>query len=185
MNTKLRTITAIVALTLSYGIANAQSHDHSDHNHHDHDHAGHDHDDHSEIKAPNGGRIVDSVEPHFEFHVSDDGVVSITFLDDEGHVVAPAEQKITVIGGKRSKPTRLSFSKKGNILVSDKSLPEGNNLPIILNIKTTPKSKTVREKFNLNLSDCPTCDYKEYACTCAHGEDEHEEQGHHHNCRHH
>ena len=57
-------------------------------------------------------------------------------------------------------------------------LPEGNNLPIVLSIKADAKSKTVREKFNLNLSDCPTCKYKEYACVCEHGEDSHE--GHDH-----
>ena len=164
MHTKIKTITAVLALTLAYGIANAQDHD-------GHDHSGHDH---GEIEAPNGGRIIDSVEPHLEFHVADDGVVTITFLDDEGHILAPAGQKISLIGGDRANPTRLSFTERGNALVSNSSLPKGNNLPIILNIKTTPSSKTVREKFNLNLSQCPTCDYKEYACTCAHGEDDHE-----------
>jgi len=106
--------------------------------------------------------------------------VKITFLDEEGHIVAPVSQVVNVIGGDRSNPTRLSFSKSGNALVSDRSLPEGNNLPIILNIKETPSSKTVRERFNLNLSECPTCDYKEYACVCEHGADDHEGHDHGH-----
>jgi len=35
-------------------------------------------------------------------------------------------------------------------------------------IKLTPEAKTVVEKFNLNLSECPGCKLKEYACTCEH-----------------
>jgi hypothetical protein len=182
MNTKVKSLIAILASTFAVSLANAQGHDHdhgdhSGHDHGDHEHEGHDHD---EIKAPNGGRLVDSVEPHLEFYVDDSGKVKITFLDEEGHVVAPAGQVVNVIGGDRSNPTRLRFSKSGNALVSDKALPEGNNLPIILNIKETPSSKTVRERFNLNLSECPTCDYAEYACVCEHGADDHEGHDHGH-----
>jgi hypothetical protein len=92
--------------------------------------------------------------------------------------VAPKDQALSLIGGDRQNPVRLRFTKKGSVLLSDKALPEGNNLPIVLSIKADAKSKTVREKFNLNLSDCPTCKYKEYACVCEHGEDSHE--GHDH-----
>ena len=49
---------------------------------------------------------------------------------------------------------------------------EGNNLPVIVQIKSKPDAKTVIEKFTLNLSDCPGCDYLEYACTCDHGDHE-------------
>ncbi len=189
MNTKIKTLTVILATTLAHGIVNAQNNDHSDHDHDKHghsdhadnDHKEHDHDghdDHGEIKAPNGGRIIDSVEPHLEFHVADDGNVTITFLDDEGHIVTPADQRISVIGGDRSSPTRLSFATKGNALVSDKALPSGNNLPIILNIKASSNAKTIREKFNLNLNECPTCEYKEYACVCEHSEDDHDKHDH-------
>ena len=141
------------------------------------------HDDHhgeelERIVAPNGGRVIYSVEPHLEFYLQDDRTVKITFLDDEGNAVAPGNQSISLIGGDRANPTQLSFAQSGSSLVSNKALPEGANLPIILNIKAAPSSKTVREKFNLNLSDCPTCDYKEYACTCDHDEDDHE--GHDH-----
>ena len=40
-----------------------------------------------------------------------------------------------------------------------------------------PDAAPVREKFNLNLADCPTCDFKEYACVCEHA---HEEDDHDH-----
>ncbi len=182
MYTTIKTLITILASFGAFALANAQDrdhdHDHGDHAGHDHEDHGHEGHEHGEIEAPNGGRIVDSVEPHLEFYVDDSGKVKITFLDEEGHIVAPGDQHISVIGGERSNPTRLSFTKSGNALVSDKSLPEGNNLPIILNIKASARSKTVREKFNLNLSECPTCDHQEYACVCEHGEDDHEEHGH-------
>lgn len=192
-NYKLKSILAISAaylagLTFSYA-GGDHDHDH-DHKHehkeeshagHGHDkHDGHDHNDHEEHDhhkkqaGPNGGRVVTEVEPHLEFFVTKEGKVQITFLSDAGKVIPPASQKVTLIGGDRSSPTRLKFEKKGNVLLSDKALPSKNNLPIILQVKVTPESKTIREKFNLNLSECPTCDYKEYACTCDHSGDEHD-----------
>jgi hypothetical protein len=153
--------------------------DHSDHDHASHE--GHDHGEHDHAKTkagPNGGRILTSVEPHIEFFVTEDRIVQLSFLNDSEEVIAPEKQAVSLIGGDRQNPVRLRFTKKGNVLVSDKALPAGNNLPIVLSIKADAKSKTIREKFNLNLSDCPTCDYLEYACICAHGEEDHE--GHDH-----
>jgi hypothetical protein len=89
-----------------------------------------------------------------------------------------AKLSLKVMGGSRSNPTRMSFEKKGDVLVSDVAFPEGNDFPVIVQIKPKPIAKNVIEKFNLNLNDCPTCDYKEYACTCDHGDDDHE--GHDH-----
>jgi len=144
-----------------------EGHDHDDHEGHDHDdHEGHDHGD--IVAGPNGGRVLMSVEPHAEFLVTDDRKVQITFVNDDLKPVPSAEQNVSVIAGDRSSPTSLSFAKSGDVLVSDKVLPGGNDFPVIVQIKTDASAETVREKFNLNLADCPTCDYKEYACTCAH-----------------
>jgi hypothetical protein len=152
-------------------------HGHEAHDGHEHDeHAEHDH--HEKQAGPNGGRVITSVEPHLEFFVTEERFVQITFLNDANEVVTPEDQSVSLIGGDRQNPIRLRFVKKGQELVSTEPLPEGNNLPIILSIKRDKASKTVREKFNLNLSDCPTCDYKEYACVCDHGGDGHE--GHDH-----
>lgn len=132
------------------------------------------------IKAPNGGRIIDSVEPHAEFLITKDKKVEVRFLDDAGKVVAPAAQTVTVTMGDRSAPTKLAFTKDGDKLVSDKVIPEGKELPVVLQFKTTPDAKTVTEKFNLNLASCPTCEHAEYACTCEHGGDEKGHEGHDH-----
>ncbi len=120
------------------------------------------------IKAPNNGRIIDSVEPHAEFLVTKDKKVEIRFLDAAGKVVAPAAQTASVIMGDRSAPTKLAFTKDGDKLVSDKVVPEGDSLPVVLQIKTTPDVKAVTEKFNLNMAKCSGCANAEYACICDH-----------------
>lgn len=122
----------------------------------------------AEIKAPNGGRVIESVKPHAEFLVTPEKKVEVRFLDDAGKVVAPDEQVVTVIMGERTSPTKLAFTKDGDKLVSDKTIPEGKALPVVLQIRTKAGEKAVTEKFNLNLATCPTCQHQEYACTCDH-----------------
>ena len=133
---------------------------------HEHEHS---------IKAgPTGGRLITEVEPHLEFFVNKDKKVELRFIDDANKVVAPGEQVVTVTLGDRSKPTKLAFTKDGEKLISDKTVPEGNDYPTVVQIKTTPKAKTINSKFNLNMSKCPTCANAEYACTCDHDADEKE-----------
>lgn len=144
-------------------------HDHED-GEHKHEDGDHDHDhDHAHIEdGPNGGRLLTSVEPHLEFFVTEDRKVQITSVDEEEKAQPIGEQTVNVIGGSRSNPTRMSFAKEGDVLLSDIAFPEGNDFPVVVQIKTSPDADTVTEKFNLNLEDCPTCDNKEYACTCDH-----------------
>lgn len=122
---------------------------------------------HSHEAGPNGGKILE-IEPRAELFVTGERKVQIAFLDKEGKVVAPAEQIVTVTTGERSNPVKLAFEKNGDVLISDKALPQGNDLPTVVQIKATPDSKTTVEKFNLNLNKCPTCKYAEYACICGH-----------------
>jgi hypothetical protein len=170
-----------LAITALYGLASCKKgqeehagHDQDEHAEHDHDDGDEDHDDHEGhdhgdiVAGPNGGRVLTSVEPHAEFFVTDDRKVQIAFVNDDLKPVPAAGQNVSVIAGDRSSPTSLSFAKSGDVLLSDKALPAGNDFPVIVQIKTDASAETVREKFNLNLADCPTCDYKEYACTCAH-----------------
>ncbi len=41
----------------------------------------------------------------------------------------------------------------------------------MLQIQEKLGGSTFRERFQLNMSSCPTCEYKEYACVC-HGDEE-------------
>lgn len=119
--------------------------------------------------GPNGGRVITAVEPHAEFFVTPEKKVRITFLTEDGKPVAKDGAEISLVGGDRANPTKLNFVKEGDAYVSDKPLPEGQNLPVIVKIKAGADAKQVTEKFGLNLADCSECKHKEYACTCAHG----------------
>jgi hypothetical protein len=127
----------------------------------------HDHE-HAAKAGPSGGKLITDVEPHAEFFVTKDRKVEIRFVSEDNKVVAPGEQVISVTLGERSAPTKLAFTKEGDKLVSDKTIPEGNDLPTVVQIKVKAGDKTVSSKFNLNLSKCPTCSNAEYACICAH-----------------
>lgn len=143
----------------------------------DHDHEGHDHG--KIVAGPNGGRVIMDVEPHLEFLVNADRTVTITALDDHNKAAKMGDQTVKIIAGKRTSPTRLTFSAKEGKLVSSGKLPAGNDFPVVVQIKPTKGAKTVNAKFNVNLNDCPTCDYREYACTCDHGDD-HDDHDHDH-----
>ena len=130
--------------------------------------AGHDH---AKKAGPTGGKLITAVEPHVEFFVNKDKKVDIRFVDDDNKVVAPGEQVISVTLGERAKPTKLAFTKDGDHLISDKTIPDGNDYPTVVQIKTTAKAKAVNEKFNLNMTKCPDCPHPEYACTCEHAGD--------------
>ena len=153
---------SVVAATLALGLPAW-----ADGNHADHDH-GHTHEAPKKIKAPNGGRILASVEPNAEFLLTADRKVQITFLDGAGKTVAPAGQVVTVITGERSSPTRLTFTRSGDTLISDGVVPAGEGFATVVQIKTSPGAKTMTEKFNLLLHTCSGCKLQEYACTCGH-----------------
>lgn len=128
--------------------------------------------DHEELKAPNGGRILHEVEPHAEFFITKDRKVQITFIEKgEGANV------VTAVGGTRAKPTKFTFAKtKEGAFLSKEKLPEGMLVPVVLTFKGE-KNYKARVKFNVNMEDCPTCEFLEYACTCDH---DHVGEGHDH-----
>lgn len=122
--------------------------------------------------GPTNGRLITSVTPNVEFLITADKKVEIRFVDAANKVIAPADQVVTVTLGERSAPTKLSFTKDGDKLVSDKTIPAGNDYPTVVQIKAKAGEKAVLEKFNLNLDKCPTCKFQEYNCTCEHDHDE-------------
>ena len=152
MKTKL--IATLCTLALAFTASAADKHDHQ------HGKAG-----------PNGGKLITEVEPHAEFLVNKDKKIEIRFVDEANKVVAPAEQVVTVTMGDRSAPTKLAFIKDGDKLVSDKTIPDGNELPTVVQIKAKAGDKAATAKFNLNLSTCPECKQPEYACTCDHADE--------------
>jgi hypothetical protein len=174
---------SLIALsTLSlYGLSACDKHDHAHDDHgHDHDHSAETaekeaHDDHDHeheekiIGGPSGGRVLNKVEPHLEFFVTDDRKVQIAQMSEDLKIVPIGTQVVSLIAGDRANPTKLTFTKTGDVLLSNEALPAGNDFPLVIDIKSSPEDTgKKREKFNLNLAECPTCSNKEYACTCDH-----------------
>ncbi|MDF1813991.1 MAG: hypothetical protein P1V20_17440 [Verrucomicrobiales bacterium] len=169
MNKKyIKSTLATAALAVAaIALVNADEHNH------DHDHGG-------KKAGPNGGRVLHEVEPHLEFFVTKDRKVQLTALNDKLEAVAIGDQVVKITAGDRQNPIRMSFSKSGNALVSDTAFPPGDDFPVVVQIKTKPGDKTVIEKFTMDFSPCPTCDYLEYACTCDHVHDHDHDHDHKH-----
>lgn len=162
-----------------------KGHDHDakggDHEGHDHDakdddHAGHDHGDdghthEQKVAGPNGGRMLEKITPSAEFFVTEGRLVKITFVDDDGKVVAPTDQKVMVICGDRKAPTKLTFKADGDSLVSEAPLPAGDSLPAIVRVKSSADAKYVTDRFTVKFGECDECKHAEYACTCCAGHD--------------
>jgi hypothetical protein len=146
-------ITLLTVLSLSASAFAAEKHD-------DHDHGK------KKLAGPNKGRVITSVEPHAEFLVKEDRKVQIAFVDDDLKQVPAGDQVVTVTTGERSSPTKLTFKKEGDVLVSDGTIPEGSAFPTVVQIRPDADGKAVTEKFNLNLAECPECKHGEYACIC-------------------
>jgi hypothetical protein len=173
--TSLRFLSAAMSIAALFAIGcsknTSETHATKEDHHQDSEHHGEDahHDDGEKSEeGPNGGRLITSVEPAVEFIVQEDRTVAIQLLDENRNPVTPTDQLITLIGGERTNPTTLAFARQGNRLVSDQPIPEGASVPVVLQIMASANAAVVREKFNANLSECPTCDYQEYACVCGH-----------------
>lgn len=187
---KIKAILLTIASLIMYLTACKPKDDHSGHDHSGHDHGEHaaleddhnnqtehvhdqhnegDHEEHAEkTPGPNGGRLIQIVEPHFEFLIREDRHAQINFLDDEMKPVAVGDQELKLTGGNRANPFHLSFVKEGSSLVSEKPIPAGDDHPGVLQIKNNADAMTIIEQFQMDLSDCPTCNYKEYSCICEH-----------------
>lgn len=129
---------------------------------HDHDkeskeeHA--EHDDHEDEgkKGPNGGHLVESKAGfNLEVSVDKDRKARIVFVDKDNKAMPLGAQLVTGTSGERANPVKLVFTKgkdaDANVLISDKALPEGAHVAMILVIKTTPEAKAVTERFELHL----------------------------------
>ena len=85
-------------------------------------HEGHDHDNHADathdhvknIAGPNGGKVFTSSEPHFEFFVTEERKIRLTFLDKDNKAAATPE------GAAASAGRRGSIRRRRRALGSDK-----------------------------------------------------------------
>jgi hypothetical protein len=148
MKLKLTAILALLATPLAIA---ADNHDHSKESKEEH----HEHEE-NVTKGPNGGHVIESKAGFsFEVTVDKERKARIVFIDKDNKATALAEQSITGIAGERSAPVKLVFAKgkdaDANVLISDKALPAGDHIPMLLMIKTSPDAKAATERFELHL----------------------------------
>lgn len=134
----------------------------------DHVHGPDTHTHETKTPGPNGGRLIASVTPNFEFLVMDDRKVKLTFVDAEAKPIGVTGAVVSLTGGDRQSPVELSFGIEENALVSNEALPDGELIPVILTIRATPESEPVLERFNVDFATCSECQLLEYACICSH-----------------
>lgn len=158
-NTRLLILLALLGTPVAFA---DDKHDHGkeskeEHAGHDHDHEDDDHGhDEKAKKGPNGGLVVESKAGFsFEVVVDKDRKARVVFLDKDLKAVELEERSINGTAGERSNPVKLAFEKgkapDENVLISDKALPAGAHVPLLLVIKPTPDAKAVTERFELHL----------------------------------
>lgn len=181
------TIVSAFAAALILSSCKDNSDPHAGHNHapgedhdHDHDHSTHANKLNVRKAGPNGGRVLHDVEPHLEFFVTQDRKIQITALDDSLKQTPLGTQVVKITGGARTNPISMNLVKQGDVMISDSAIPPGDDFPLVVQVKSDADAKSVFEKFTLNLSECPTCVYLEYACTCDHGHGEGDDHDHKH-----
>ena len=155
------TITAFILI--SSGCAK-KDHDHG-HSHNGHSHDGHSHNTTKKDPGPNGGRILNTMTPALEFFVREDRRVQITALKDLKAIPVNG-LTATLMAVTESTQPPLIYQRR-RYFSFGQTTTRGDNIPVILQIKTRPTTP-VKEKIQVNLSGCSTCEYREYACICNH-----------------
>jgi hypothetical protein len=153
MKPKLMILLALLGAPFAFA---EEEHDHSKETKEEHaEHEEEEDHDHSK-KGPNGGHVVESKAGFaVEVTVDKDRKARVVFLDKELKAAALAAQSLSGIAGERSAPVKLAFTKgkdaDANVLVSDKALPAGAHVPMVLVMKATADAKAVTERFELHL----------------------------------
>lgn len=130
-----------------------------------HDHA---HDHTASAGETKGGRMLENTNPHAEFFVEKDRSVTITFYDQQLKSVSAADQSVSVIAESEGKKNTLNFEKKGEVLVSQGTLPEGHPINLVVRFKQSPEATFQNFRFAYEDHLCGECKRAEYACICGH-----------------
>lgn len=116
--------------------------------------------------GPRGGRLLQADSPRPEFFVEKDRKVSIAFYDANQKQVPAGDQTITAVAEAKGGKAKLEFEKKGDLLVSKTSLPEGNGYTVVVQYKPSGDARPKNFRIPLNMETCSGCKRAEYACTC-------------------
>lgn len=120
----------------------------------------------TQIGGPKGGKLLENQTPRAEFFVEKDHTVSLTFYDENLKPVAVKDQSATASIDSEGKKTKIDFVKKGDLLVSNGTLPHGDGYNIVVQLKKDASSKPENFRIKYDTHICGECNRVEYACTC-------------------
>ena len=80
--------------------------------------------------------------------------------------VPATAQTVTLIADSKEGKINVAFEKKGDVLVSKTSLPDGDGYNLVLQFKQTADTKPQNFRFKLETHTCSGCKRAEYACIC-------------------
>ena len=116
--------------------------------------------------GPRKGRILELEGQTAEFLVEKDRTVSIAFYDAAGKKQAASTQEVTVTAEAKSGKAKITFEKKGDLLISSAALPDGEGYQIVVQAKVAPDAKPKNFRIKLETHICKGCSLPEYTCTC-------------------
>jgi len=120
-----------------------------------------------DIKAgPRKGRLLEVEGKNAEFFVEKDRTVSIAFYDAAMKQTAPGGAVVTATAEAPGGKSKLEFAPKGDLLVSNAPLPEGEGYQVVVQVKPTADAKPKNFRLKLLTHVCGGCSNPEYACTC-------------------
>lgn len=122
----------------------------------------------TKVKAgPRKGLILELPGKNAEFFVEKDRTISIAVYDEAMKAQPASTEVITATAETPGGKTKMTFEKKGDLLVSTTPLPEGEGYQVVVQAKPTPDAKTKNFRIKLELHTCGgPCGNPEYACTC-------------------
>lgn len=118
------------------------------------------------IGGPQGGRLLDGTNPRAEFFVEKDHTVTIAFYDANLKPTPVTTQSAAVIAEAKTGKAKLAFVKKGDALVSESPLPEGDGYNVVVQMKQSADAKPQNFRIKFDESICNECKRAEYACIC-------------------
>lgn len=121
---------------------------------------------HKIVPGPKGGRILEKTSPKAEFLLEKDRTVTITFYDDALKPVPASEQVVSLTADAKGGKLKIDFARKGDVLVSQGKLPEGEGYNLLVQFRQTASAKPQNHRFKLETYTCKGCNRLEYACTC-------------------
>jgi len=116
--------------------------------------------------GPKGGRILEKTTPTAEFFIEKDRNVTINFYDASMKPVPVKEQTVAIVANAKAGQQKIEFAKKGDALVSNTKLPDGDGYNVVVQYKPSGDAKPQNYRFTIDTSTCGGCQRAEYACTC-------------------